>query len=99
MFVVVEGIGGSGVVGASDPHAENVVHIMSVASRCGSCNAVRTRQLRWHVRASGGSGIELLLPQPVPELGDKVPLRVEHFSNNARSYSVDVTKWQTEGSP
>lgn len=39
--------------------------------------------------------VEMLLPNPIPRVGDSVPLRVEHLANDSRSYSVDVVKWQT----
>jgi len=42
--------------------------------------------------------IEVLLPKPVPRVGDQLPLRIEHYEDGTHSYGVDVEKWQTEGS-
>lgn len=44
---------------------------------------------------SDSTTLDMLLPNPVPNVGDVVPLRVEHLSNHKKSYSVDLMKWRT----
>lgn len=45
-----------------------------------------------------GRTIEILLVPPIPRTGDRVPLKVEHYDDGSRSYSIDRTRWQTRRS-
>jgi hypothetical protein len=46
---------------------------------------------------SNNTGIELQLVPPIPNIGDSIPLIVEHFSNGKKFYFIDIEKWQIYG--
>ncbi|MCP4293572.1 MAG: hypothetical protein GY780_17230 [bacterium] len=41
--------------------------------------------------------VELLLPQPVPQVGDNIPLMVEEYKSGDKSYYLDFQKWMMDG--
>jgi hypothetical protein len=43
-----------------------------------------------------GATIRMLLVKPLPKPGDKVPLRVEHYNDGSKTYSIDVVKRYTQ---
>jgi hypothetical protein len=41
--------------------------------------------------------IELKLGQPLPELGDRLPIVIENYENGSKVYNIDWTAWRTGG--
>jgi hypothetical protein len=41
-----------------------------------------------------GSTIEILLVPPIPQAGDKILLKVEHYDDGSRTYSIDRLRSQ-----
>ncbi len=46
---------------------------------------------------SDGSTVELLLFPPLPEVGDRMPMIAEHYSDGKIYYSIDHQEWRTNG--
>jgi hypothetical protein len=42
--------------------------------------------------------IQILLVPPIPRPGDRVPLKVEHYNDGSRTYTIDRERWQMHGS-
>ena len=41
--------------------------------------------------------VRLLLPSPVPKVGDVIPMVAEHYKKGDTLYSLDHQKWQMDG--
>jgi len=39
--------------------------------------------------------VEMQMIKPLPEVGDRLPVIVEHYDNGSKYYSVDWIAWQT----
>ena len=42
--------------------------------------------------------VEMMLVPPIPRVGDSLPINIESYDDGSHCYSIDVVKWQTEGS-
>jgi hypothetical protein len=41
--------------------------------------------------------IQLVVSTPLPEVGDRIPLRVECFQSGKKAYTFDAQKWRITG--
>ena len=41
--------------------------------------------------------VEMQMIKPLPEVGDRLPVIIEHYDNGSKHYSVDWVDWQTHG--
>ena len=46
---------------------------------------------------SDSTTVELLLFSPLPNVGDKMPMVVEHYNDGKKYYSIDHQDWQMNG--
>ena len=61
-----------------------------IQTRFGSSNIMI---YRGRLRLPDGSTIELVLPQPVPEEGETVPVNIESYDNGEKFFSIDSVEW------
>ncbi len=67
-----------------------------VPSRFGSSEGVTL--YKGVLELPDGTELKLTLVPPIPKVGDRVPLIVEHYDDGSRFYTIDREKWQIEGS-
>jgi hypothetical protein len=46
---------------------------------------------------SDSTTVELLLFSPLPQVVDKMPMIVQHYSDGRRYYGIDQQEWQMNG--
>ena len=40
--------------------------------------------------------VEMQMIQPLPEVGDRVPVIIEHYDNGSKYYAIDRVAWRTQ---
>jgi hypothetical protein len=68
--------------------------VASTADGTGSRDTI----YRGCVQLSDSATVEMTLVPPIPAAGDQLPVVVERYDDGSYYYSIDVEKWQTEGS-
>ncbi len=53
---------------------------------------------RGRLLLSDSTIVEMMLVPPIPRVGDRLPINIERYDDGSLYYSIDVVKWQTEGS-
>ena len=79
-------------------HREQVLGLV-VAIEAEVLKDVATCELRTRVLAAtpDSTEIRLLLPPPIPRLGDFIPLAAEYYRKGNIEYYLEIQKWRTGG--
>ena len=71
-----------------------VMEVLGNPDTAGS-NDFKMRPVR--IMLADSTEIQLVVPTPLPRVGDRVPLRVEVFRSGKRGYTFDTQEWLLNG--